>query len=80
MQTCEIDGFLAVFLIWKNHETTGFDPTQQDKIFDAILLDSDHSPSEFLNESNTSFYCHKNLTLKAKQLCPDGVFSIWSQN
>ena len=39
-----------------------------------------HSPSEFLNESNASFYGHENLTLMAKQLCPDGVFSMWSQN
>ncbi len=59
---------------------TGFDPQQPGKKFDAILLDIDHSPSEFLNQSNASFYTNENLSLMAKQLRADGVFAMWSQN
>jgi len=59
---------------------TGFDPNSEGKKFDAILLDIDHSPTEFLNAANASFYTTENLTLMAKQLKPKGVFAMWSQN
>lgn len=59
---------------------TGFDPTSNGKKFDAILLDIDHSPTEFLNPSNAGFYTTDNLTLMAEQLKPNGVFAMWSQN
>lgn len=59
---------------------TGFDPTADGKKFDAILLDIDHSPTEFLNPSNAGFYTTDNLTLMAEQLKPNGVFAMWSQN
>ncbi|TYL48099.1 spermidine synthase [Marinomonas sp. IMCC 4694] len=59
---------------------TGFDPTSDGKKFDAILLDIDHSPTEFLNPSNAGFYTTDNLTLMAEQLNPNGVFAMWSQN
>ncbi len=58
----------------------GFDPDQPGKVFDAILLDIDHSPSEYLNPSNASFYTTDNLALMAQQLKPEGVFAMWSQN
>ncbi len=69
--------------------TTGFNPSpnlnnpdQSSKAeqFDAILLDIDHSPTEFLNTANASFYTTENLTLMAEQLKPKGVFAMWSQN
>jgi spermidine synthase len=59
---------------------TGFDPDSEGKKFDAILLDIDHSPTEFLNAANASFYTTENLSLMAKQLKPKGVFAMWSQN
>nr|WP_221192018.1 spermidine synthase [Microbulbifer rhizosphaerae] len=59
---------------------TGFDPESPGKKFDAILLDIDHSPTEFLNADNASFYTTENLALMAEQLKPKGVFSMWSQN
>jgi spermidine synthase len=59
---------------------TGFDPSNDGKKFDAILLDIDHSPTEFLNAANASFYTTKNLALMAEQLKPNGVFAMWSQN
>ncbi len=58
----------------------GFDPNNEAKVFDAILLDIDHSPTEFLNATNASFYTTKNLALMAKKLKPKGVFAMWSQN
>lgn len=58
----------------------GFDPSSDAKKFDAILLDIDHSPTEFLNPANASFYTTENLSLMAEQLKPKGVFAMWSQN
>ncbi len=60
--------------------TLGFDPNNKTKLFDAILLDIDHSPTEFLNSANASFYTTENLSLMADQLKPGGVFAMWSQN
>jgi spermidine synthase len=60
--------------------SAGFDPGCPGKKFDAILLDIDHSPTEFLDVANASFYTTENLTLMAKQLRSKGVFAMWSQN
>lgn len=60
--------------------TTGFDPNHNGKKFDAILLDIDHSPTEFLNAANADFYTNENLGLMAEQLKSGGVFAMWSQN
>ncbi|WP_066960986.1 spermidine synthase [Microbulbifer sp. Q7] len=59
---------------------TGFDPDHPGKKLDAILLDIDHSPTEYLNAANASFYTTENLALMAQQLKPGGVFAMWSQN
>ncbi|UTF58577.1 spermidine synthase [Gilvimarinus sp. DA14] len=59
---------------------SGFDPDQKARRFDAILLDIDHSPTEFLHEGNAEFYTTENLTLMAQQLKANGVFAMWSQN
>ncbi|MFC6633343.1 spermidine synthase [Microbulbifer taiwanensis] len=59
---------------------SGFDPQNPGKKFDAILLDIDHSPSEYLNAANAGFYTSENLALMAEQLKPGGVFAMWSQN
>jgi len=59
---------------------TGFDPNSESKQFDAILLDIDHSPTEYLNVANAGFYTSENLALMAEQLKPQGVFAMWSQN
>ncbi len=58
----------------------GFDPSAKGKQFDAILLDIDHSPTEYLNAANASFYSVENLSLMARQLKSGGVFAMWSQN
>jgi spermidine synthase len=60
--------------------STGFDQDNAGKKVDAILLDIDHSPTEFLSIDNASFYITENLALMAEQLKPQGVFAMWSQN
>jgi spermidine synthase len=58
----------------------GFDPEQPGRRFDAILLDIDHSPTEYLNAANESFYTRPKLHAMATQLKSGGVFAMWSQN
>ena len=71
---------LGSFFDFATDPSSGFDPDNAGKKFDAILLDIDHSPTEFLNAANASFYTTDNLTLMAEQLKPNGVFAMWSQN
>lgn len=71
---------LGSFFDLATDPSTGFDPTHAGKKFDAILLDIDHSPTEFLNPSNAGFYTTEKLSLMAEQLKPNGVFAMWSQN
>jgi spermidine synthase len=59
---------------------TGFDLNAPDRKFDAILLDIDHSPEHFLNESNRSFYTRDGLAAARSQLKPGGVFALWSND
>jgi len=71
---------LASFFDLATDPSVGFDQSNEGKKFDAILLDIDHSPTEYLNSANASFYTTENLGLMAEQLKPKGVFSMWSQN
>ena len=71
---------LGSFFDLATDPNTGFDPTSAEKKFDAILLDIDHSPTEYLNPSNAGFYTTENLGRMADQLKPKGVFAMWSQN
>lgn len=71
---------LGSFFDLATDPSSGFDPDSADRKFDAILLDIDHSPTEFLNAANASFYTTENLALMADQLKPKGVFAMWSQN
>jgi spermidine synthase len=58
----------------------GFDPNQPNRLFDAILLDIDHSPTDLLNDANAVFYNATSLAAMAKQLHSDGVFALWSND
>ncbi|WP_373087940.1 spermidine synthase [Zhongshania sp.] len=71
---------LGSFFDLATDPSTSFDPQHAGKKFDAILLDIDHSPTEFLNAANASFYSTENLSLMADQLKSNGVFAMWSQN
>lgn len=48
--------------------------------FDAILLDIDHTPQHVLNDSHAGFYTRASLTAMSRQLKPDGVFALWSDD
>jgi spermidine synthase len=58
----------------------GFDPEQPGRIFDAVLLDIDHSPRNLLHERNAAFYEPAGLAALAGRLRPGGVFALWSDD
>lgn len=58
--------------------TSGFDPTQTNQQFDAILLDIDHTPGELLNPSHSDFYTEEGIQRLASFIKPNGVFALWS--
>jgi spermidine synthase len=59
---------------------TGFDISNNERKFDAVLLDIDHSPEHFLDEKNKSFYSLEGLSLLQKQIKPGGAFALWSND
>jgi spermidine synthase len=59
---------------------TGFDPLDPGRRFDAILLDIDHSPRQFLLPSNGTLYTLQGLATLATHLRPGGIFALWSND
>lgn len=57
---------------------TGFDRFNQNRKFDAVLLDIDHSPEHFLDEKNESFYSAAGFEALRRQIRAGGVFALWS--
>lgn len=57
---------------------TGLDPAKPGRKFDAVLLDIDHSPSDYLHQSNAAFYREEKLARAALKLKPGGFFALWS--
>jgi spermidine synthase len=60
--------------------TTGFDPEQPGRRFDAVLLDVDHSPRHVLHPSHAAFYTADGLRAVRRLLLDDGVFGLWSDD
>jgi spermidine synthase len=58
----------------------GFDPDLAGRVFDAILLDIDHSPAALLDARSESFYQPAGLAALAAHLKPGGVFGLWSDD
>jgi len=58
----------------------GFDGTDKLPQVHAILLDIDHSPSNWLNPGNSSFYSVEGLQNISDKLHPGGVFGLWSND
>jgi len=58
----------------------GFDPAAPGRIFDAIIVDIDHSPRHLLHPSNADFYEPEGLQRLAGLLSPGGVFALWSND
>jgi spermidine synthase len=58
----------------------GFDPDQADRLFDAVVVDIDHSPRHFLNPGNAVFYAEPGVRRLSERLRPGGVFTLWSND
>lgn len=58
----------------------GFNIADPYRLAHAILLDIDHSPSHWLNQGNSSFYCEKRLLTLASKLHHGGIFGLWSND
>jgi len=58
----------------------GFDPDQPQRQFDAILLDIDHAPDNWLGETSESFYSAASLQAMSEHLAARGVFALWSND
>ena len=58
----------------------GFDPDNPGRLFHAVLVDIDHSPSHWLDTDNSAFYTEAGLTALAASLHPGGIFGLWSND
>lgn len=58
----------------------GFDPAAPGRLFDAVLLDIDHSPAHVLHPSHAPFYAPAGLRALARRVRPGGVFALWSND
>ncbi|MCZ2819238.1 spermidine synthase [Modestobacter sp. VKM Ac-2977] len=59
---------------------TGFDPAVPDRVFDAVVVDIDHSPQHLLADGSAGFYGVDGTRRLARHLRPGGVFSLWSND
>lgn len=58
----------------------GFDPGSAKRLFDAVLLDIDHSPDNLLHPRHGNFYSVEGLRKLTAHLVPGGVFALWSDD
>lgn len=58
----------------------GYDPSEPRRLFDAILLDIDHSPSHLLDDGTAGFYGVDGMRAIASHLRPGGVYAMWSND
>jgi len=59
---------------------SGFDHDMPDRLFDAIVVDIDHSPRHLLNQGNAPFYAEPGVRRLSERLRPGGVFTLWSND
>lgn len=58
----------------------GYDPAAPGRLFDAILLDIDHSPTHLLDDATAGFYGVGGMRAVASHLRPGGVYAMWSND
>jgi spermidine synthase len=58
----------------------GFDPAAPGRLFDAIVVDIDHSPRHLLADGSAGFYDVEGTRRLAAHLKPGGVYSLWSND
>lgn len=61
-------------------DEAGYDPDQPGRVFDAVIVDIDHSPDHQLADGSASFYDTAGTQRLARHLRPGGVFSLWSND
>ena len=61
-------------------EGDGFDPRRPGRLFDAVVVDIDHSPAHLLAEDSAGFYSPGGTRSLARHLRPGGVYSLWSND
>src|SRR5262249_12650212 len=59
---------------------TALDPADSERVFDAVLLDIDHSPRHHLDEKNAAFYSIEGLSAVRRQIKTGGTFALWSND
>ncbi|MBC7301625.1 MAG: spermidine synthase [Nocardia sp.] len=60
--------------------SVGFDPAHPGRVYDALLLDIDHSPRHVLHGPNAAFYTREGLRAAANHLVDGGTFAMWSDD
>jgi spermidine synthase len=60
--------------------SSGFDPDFPGRQFDAVLLDIDHSPDNWLAGGHGEFYTAAGLSQLKSHLKSNGVFALWSND
>jgi len=58
----------------------GFDPDAPGRLFDAVVVDIDHSPRHLLADGSAGFYGVEGTRRLAAHLTPGGVYSLWSND
>lgn len=61
-------------------DATGFDPSRPGRVFDAVVLDIDHSPQHFLASGSAGFYGVEGTRRLAAHIRPGGVYAMWSND
>ena len=70
----------ADFFEWASSSGGGFDRAARTRLVHAVLLDIDHSPSQWLAPGNSAFYSVPGLRSLADKLHPGGIFGLWSND
>ena len=58
----------------------GYDPASPHRLFDALIVDIDHSPRHLLAEGSRDFYGVEGTRQLARHLRPGGVYALWSND
>ncbi|MCD0444860.1 spermidine synthase [Glycomyces sp. A-F 0318] len=58
----------------------GFDAERPGRLYDAVLLDIDHTPRHVLHSPHAGFYTVEGLRALAAHLRPGGCFAMWSDD
>jgi spermidine synthase len=58
----------------------GFDPESPQRVFDAVIVDIDHSPRHLLADGSAGFYGVEGTRRLAQHVRPGGVYTLWSND